>query len=44
MEAKKGELIQAGLPDPSPSAVRNSLAKESSHDTVGERQEAIMRQ
>ena len=28
MEAKKGELIQARLPDPSPSAVRNSLAKE----------------
>ena len=28
MEAKKGELIQAGLPDPSPSVVRNSLAKE----------------
>ena len=28
MEAKKGKLIQAGLSDPSPSAVRNSLAKE----------------
>jgi hypothetical protein len=28
LEAKKGELIQAGLPDPSPSAVRNSLAKQ----------------
>ena len=28
MEAKKGELIQARLPDSSQSAVRNSLAKE----------------
>ena len=28
MEAKKGELVQAGLSDPSPNAVRNSLTKE----------------
>lgn len=28
IEAKKGELVQAGLADPSPSAVRNSLSKE----------------
>ena len=28
IEAKKGELVQAGLPDLSPSAVRNSLTKE----------------
>ena len=27
IEAKKGELVQAGLADPSPSAVRNSLSK-----------------